>query len=140
MTVGAGHRDVVFMNFINEIAPITAGPGLRGEPRTFDSITELVEAPPQGLLFSEIREQQFGDELALVLDISVDPSLACSVADPCFHGFVSGGGDVWPIKANLATRAWFFESVDQPFAILTADNNDGWLDEATEFVDSLRFP
>lgn len=139
MNPGPGVRDIVMMNDVNEIVSTSAGPGIVGEPQTFERIAELVDAPPPGLLLSGAEEIEVGGQVATRVDLLIDPDSPCSSAEPCAYSFVDGIGQPWAIKPGLMTRAWFFEDVEAPFVVFAGDSKPGWNDEAASFVSSFVF-
>lgn len=137
---GPGQRDLTMLGFIDQLVPVSAGPGVLGEAIEFESADELLDIDVPGLIVEDLGTVTFGGGVsAVVLDISTDPAATCAVDDPCSYAMANPTGDVWPLRPHLRTRIWHVTGAESPFMIFAADGGGDWLDEVQPFIESMTF-
>ncbi len=144
-SIGPGDRDLVWINDIQELAPIAGGPIRAGDARPVDDIEAIISDPPAGLVIDDVERVELsgpnGDTMPVVsFQVSVDPASPCTADEPCDYALITSYGSVKPLLSTVAQRVWFFpEHPTGPAAMVAqGDLNSDFLSEAVAIMATLE--
>ena len=137
---GPGDRGILLQVGKTELVPATIGPEVAGPPIDFTDLETFASDPPRNLVVGDPQIVQLGDHRAARIDITVDPTAACTAADPCQY--------IWPadlpypaqeLRIGYTTRVWRVLDLEPVVTIIAQSPDPGWLVRADDVIATLEF-